>query len=451
MKFIEKAPVKHMFSNKDLFSLFFPLVIEQGLEYLVGLADSLMVAQVGESAVSGVSLVDFIMALLISIFAAIATGGAVVVGQHMGAGQEEKAKETVNQLVKLALVASISIMILIFILRPFILYRLFGSITDDVRSAAGVYFMIVVPSIPFLALYNVGAAIFRTKGNSKLPMKIMLAMNILNVFGNAICVYVLKMGVAGIALPTLISRIGAAVIILFLAAKEKQELRIHGWLRTPFHNNTVRRILSIGAPFAFENGMFYLGRLVVLSVVAKFGTASIAANSVGGTIIMFEVLPGMAINLGLSVVISKCVGAGDYQQAKYYTKKVGAVIHVCFMISSAVVLLLMPLILRIYGLSDEATLMTWQIAISHAVLMCIIWPAGYMLPVVFRGAGEAKFPMVVSTTTMIICRIMFSYVFSLGFGMGMFATWVAMYLDWFAKAAIYMLYYKQDKWIQMKS
>jgi len=177
-----------------------------------------------------------------------------------------------------------------------------------------------------------------------------------------------------------------------------------------------------------------------------FGTAAIAANSVAGTIVMFEVLPGMAMNLGLSVIISRCVGAGDFEQAKYYKRKVRIIMHTGFVVSSAIVLLLMPLIMNVYNLSTEATTMTWTIVIAHAVFMILIWPSGYMLPIVFRGAGDAKFPMVVSILSMIFCRIVLSYIFALGLHMGMFGTWVAMFVDWVVKTIIYEWHYKKDKW-----
>ena len=177
-----------------------------------------------------------------------------------------------------------------------------------------------------------------------------------------------------------------------------------------------------------------------------FGTAAIAANSVAGTIVMFEVLPGMAMNLGLSVIISRCVGAGDFEQAKYYKRKVRIIMHIGFVVSSAIVLLLMPLIMNVYNLSTEATTMTWTIVIAHAVFMILIWPSGYMLPIVFRGAGDAKFPMVVSILSMLFCRIVLSYIFALGLHMGMFGTWVAMFVDWVVKTIIYEWHYKKDKW-----
>lgn len=437
---------KRMFSNRDLRVLFIPLIIEQGLEYIVGLADSLMVAQVGEAAVSGVSLVDFVMALLISLFAALATGGSVVAGQYLGAKNKERAKDTVSQLMKFSFLASIIIMLLIYGLRGFILNRLFGTIEADVELAANTYFMIVVLSVPFLALYNSGAAVFRTMGNSKLPMKIMLAMNLLNIAGNALLVMVFQMGVAGIAIPTLISRAGAAIIVLFMGRKKENTLPIQNFFRVRWNGGLTKQILQIGLPFAFENGMFYLGRLVVLSVVALFGTAAIAANSVAGTLVMFQVLPGTAINLGLSVVIARCVGAGDLEQTKYYVKKIFKIIYTGFVISAVLVIALMPLIMKIYALSPEATRLTWIIVIAHGIIMTLIWPLGYAYPVVFRAAGDAKFPMIVSMLSMILCRIALSYVFALGLGMGMLGTWAAMFVDWIAKSVIYAVRYKKGTW-----
>jgi len=442
---------KRFFSNRDLFTLFLPLIIEQGLEFTVGMAASMMVAQVGESAVSGVSLVDFIMALIISIFAALATGGSVIAGQYIGRKDMKNASKAANQLVKCALALSLVITILLYLFKPLILKYLFGDITKEVSDAANQYFVIVAMSVPFLALYNAGAAIFRTVGNAKLPMKIMLAMNILNVAGNALMVTGLHMGVTGVAIPTLVSRAGAALIILYLGHKKECKLRITNFVTEKFDTAMIKKILNIGAPFGFENGMFYLGRLIVLSIVSLFGTASIAANSVAGSIVMFEVLPGVAMNLGLSVIISRCVGAGDFEQAKYYKKKVRLMIHAGFIISSTLVLLLMPLIMGIYNLSPEATSMTWTIVIAHAVMMILIWPSGYMLPIVFRGAGDAKFPMVVSILSMIFCRIVLAYVFAIGLNMGMLGTWVAMFVDWIVKSVIYEWHYKKDKWTRFQA
>lgn len=434
-----------LYSNKNLLYLFIPLVIEQGLEYLVGFADSLMVAKVGEAAVSGVSLVDFVMALLISIFTALATGGGAITGQYLGSKKDNKANQSALQMMKVTFYLSIVITLIIFVFKNSILHLLFGSISSDVYHHAMTYLNVVVLSIPFLAIYNGGAAIFRTMNNSKLPMQIMLVMNIVNVIGNALCVFILKMGVEGIAIPTLVSRVGAALLILYFS--KKTTIHLSQLMNIKINRNMIEKILNIGIPFGIENSMFYLGRLIVLSIVSLFGTASIAANSVGGTLVMFQVLPGTAINLGLTSIISRCIGANDYDQAKYYTKKINRWMHISFIISTVIILLLMPLIMSFYNLSSRATSYVWQIIILHGIMMTLIWPYGYMLPVIFRSSGDAKFPMIVSIISMVICRILFSYILAVIFNMGMMGTWYAMFLDWIVKAIIYTYHYIKGKWM----
>lgn len=434
-----------LYSNKNLLYLFIPLVIEQGLEYLVGFADSLMVAKVGEAAVSGVSLVDFVMALLISIFTALATGGGAITGQYLGSKKDNEANQSALQMMKVTFYLSIVITLIIFVFKNSILHLLFGSISSDVYHHAMTYLNVVVLSIPFLAIYNGGAAIFRTMNNSKLPMQIMLVMNIVNVIGNALCVFILKMGVEGIAIPTLVSRVGAALLILYFS--KKTTIHLSQLMSIKINRNMIEKILNIGIPFGIENSMFYLGRLIVLSIVSLFGTASIAANSVGGTLVMFQVLPGTAINLGLTSIISRCIGANDYDQAKYYTKKINRWMHISFIISTVIILLLMPLIMSFYNLSSRATSYVWQIIILHGIMMTLIWPYGYMLPIIFRSSGDAKFPMIVSIISMVICRILFSYILAVIFNMGMMGTWYAMFLDWIVKAIIYTYHYIKGKWM----
>ena len=453
---IAEAPQKQgafprLFSNKDLFTLFLPLVIEQFLEYSVGLASSIMVAHIRESAVSGVSLGDFVMALLISVFNAIATGGAVIAGQFLGKKAEGEAKKSASQLLKFSAALGIAVMALVYIGRTLILRSLFGSISGEVYNDASSYLAVVTASIPFIAIYSACAAIFRTMGNSRLPMRIMLGMNGLNIACSALFIFGFGWGTASAGLATLISRAGAAILILAFARNPRLSLNIRGWLRSGFDLRIVRMILGIGLPFGIENGMFYFGRIVVLSLVATFGTAAIAANAVAGTIVMFEVLPGMSIGLGLTVVISRCVGANDYGQVRHYTKKVIKIIYAAHVASSAIVLAILPAVLGLYGLSAQATQWARELAWAHAIMMILIWPIAYTLPVTFRAAGDAKLPMVVSMLSMIFCRIALSYVFGVWLGMGMIGTWAAMFVDWIVKAAIFAARYLGGRWTQYRA
>lgn len=207
MKEQEARQKAYLFSNQDLKKLIVPLIIEQFLAVFVGMADSIMVASAGEAAVSGVSMMDTVFVLLINIFAALATGGAVVAGQCLGRQKQEEACQATTQLFLFVGAASAVVMAGMYLCRGWIVHGIFGGAEEEVLRNCETYLLIVSASIPFLALYNAGAATFRAMGNSKISMYVSLIMNGVNIGGNATFIYGLGWGVAGAAFPTLVSRI----------------------------------------------------------------------------------------------------------------------------------------------------------------------------------------------------------------------------------------------------
>ena len=446
-----KTPEGYLFSNKALFYLFIPLLIEQALEFFVGLADSIMVASLGEAAISGVSLVDFLMQLLIFSFSALATGGAVIAGQYLGDNKIDEAQNASNQLMWFSALSSTLFMLIVLIARSFLIGILFGQIEADVWANADIYLLIVSLSIPFIAIYNAGAAIFRTTNDASLPMKIMLVCDVLNVVGNAFCIYYLGWGVEGVAIPTVISRFIAAIAILYYVLDENYLLHIKRTLKHKFDWLILRNVLNVGIPYGIENGLFQLGRILVLSLVSTFGTMAIAANSVGYAIGIFSVLPGFAINLGFTAVISRCVGANDYEQVRFYNKKIILIVFISHIIINIVIFALLPFILEIYQLSSQTAAMTSEMVIWHGIFAVIIWPIAFTLPAMFRGAGDSKSVMYISLAVMFTCRIGLSYIIADWMGVGVFGTWIAMFIDWYVRAALYLYRYFSNKWTQYRA
>ena len=436
----------YLFSNRELANLIGPLVIEQLLAVFVGMADSIMVANVGEAAVSGVSLVDNIMILIINIFAALATGGAVVAGQYIGRKDEKSACKAATQLVWFVSLSAVAIMILVYLGKDIILNQVFGHITAEVKGHADIYLLIVTASIPFIALYNGGAAIFRAMGNSQVSMRVSLLMNAINVTGNAILVFGLRIGTAGVAIPTLISRMAAAIVITVLLCNQTRILHIERTLKIRFDGRMIRKILAIGVPNGLENSMFQLGKILVLSLVSTFGTYAIAANAVSNAIALFQILPGMAISLAITTVISQCVGANDYEQVRYYLKKLLAIIYVAMVGTVALIFLALPLILKAYNLSDQTAAAATNIIHFHGISAMIIWPLSFALPAAYRAAGDAKACMYTSIVSMWIFRIGFSYLVGKYMGLGVFGVWVAMVIDWVVRAICFVIRYFNGKW-----
>ena len=376
-----------------------------------------MVASVGEAAVSGVSLIDTIMVLILNIFTALATGGAVIAGQFLGKKRGEMACKSTNQLISFTLKASLVVMVLCYFGRNFITHVVFGKIEADVMYNCNVYMFIVFASIPMTALYNAGAAIYRAMGNSSVAMKISLLMNAINLGGNALLIFGFHRGVEGVAIPTLISRTVACVIMMFLLNNQKQTLH----LLHPFSFKTdwglLKKILYIGIPNGLENSMFQLGKILVLSIVTSFGTASIAANAVSNNVATFAVLPGMSIGFAILTVSAQCVGAGDYEQVNYYTKKLIKIVYVSLVAANILVVLAVPFIIQIYGLSTEASQYAHKILIYHSICAVTIWPLSFSLPNTLRAAADVTYTMILSIISMWVFRIGFSVV------LGVYSIW----------------------------
>ncbi len=443
---VKQEKSHYLFDNKALTALILPLIIEQFLAVLVGMADSIMIASVGEAAVSGVSLVDQVMLLIINLFGALATGGAVVAGQYLGRKNPEEADKAANQLIWFVTILAVGVMGLVYLGKNMILQGVFGQIEPDVMEYANTYLLIVTASVPFIALYNGGAAIFRTMGNSKITMTVSLIMNAINVVGNAILIYGFHCGVEGVAIPTLVSRMTAAILITVLLSNEKQVLHLQKTLRYRPEKETIKKILKIGIPNGLENSMFQLGKVLVLSLVSTFGTYAIAANAVCNVLASFQILPGMALSLAVTTVISRCVGAKDYEQVSYYTKKLLAISYISMFVTTIVICVALPFIMDVYNLSPETAKVAEEIMIFHSVSCVLIWTPAFTLPSTLRAAGDAKTCMLISIPCMWIFRIGFSYILGKYFGMGVFGVWVAMVIDWVVRVIFFVLRYCRGKW-----
>ena len=436
----------YYFSNRALKRLIVPMIIEQFLAILVGMSDSIMVATVGEHAVSGVSLVDNIFILLIYLFAALATGGAVVMGQYLGQNKHEKANRAVNQLILFTALFAICIRIGLYLARNLILHRVFGAIEANVMEASKTYLLIVSASIPFIALYNAGAAVFRTMGNSKVPMYLSMMMNAINVGGNAILIFGFGMGVAGAATSTLVSRVISAVAIILLLCSPEHLLHLERPFSFKLDFGMLKKIAYIGIPNGLENGMFQLGKIMVLSMITGFGTAAIAANAVSNIIATFQVLPGMSVGMAVITVCSRCVGAGDYEAARYYTRKILKLVHILIIVFSVTTLVALPGIMHLYNLSDDAMTFTKQIIWYHGICCMLIWPEAFTLPNTLRAASDVKFCMILSIISMWVFRIAFSYIIAVRMGMGVLGVWIAMTIDWAVRAVLFIIRYRGKRW-----
>lgn len=425
-------------------------MIEQTLAISIGLFDTLMVSSCGEAAVSGVSLVDSISVLLIQILSALATGGAVVCSQYIGKKMPERAKLSAGQLMFIMLVSSGTVMVAVLFAHSFLLQTIFGHIDADVMANAEIYFIISAISYPFLGVYNAGAALFRAIGNSKISMYTSLVMNVVNISGNALLIFGFGMGVFGAATATLVARVISAVVMVILLCKKDNPLCIAtpGSMRP--RRDVIRKILRIGIPSGVENGMFQIGKLLVSSLTATFGTAAIAANAVANSVAGFANIPGIAVGLAIVTVIGRCIGAGEKEQAKYYSKKLLRLAYAGIILANIALLLLAEPVVSWFALSGEAAAITIEILASFAVCAALIWPLSFTLPNVLRAAGDAKYTMEVSVFSMWVFRVASSYFFARTLELGVLGVWIGMYVDWLFRSLLFVIRYKRGKWLEKR-
>lgn len=436
-----------LFSNKDLKKLIIPLIIEQLLAVTVGFADTLMVASVGETAVSAVSLVDGINILLINVFAALGTGGAVVAAQFIGQSSYEKARYSAKQLLLITALLSFIIMIIVIIFNAGLLHLIFGKVEEAVMIDAETYFLYSAMSYPFIALYNSGAALFRAVGNSKVSMINSLVMNVINIILNAVFIYGFHWGVFGAVFATLIARAVACFVIITMLCHPTSELYIENIHHWKFDLIYIKKILTIGIPSGLENGMFQLGKILVQSLVATFGTYSIAANAVSNNLCQMQIIPGMALGLAMVTVVGQCVGAQDYTQAKYYIKKIMKMTYLSMLVLITILLIATPTILTFYSLSKETIDLAYQCIFLHGIIGALLWPTSFTFPNALRAANDAKYTMIVSAASMLIFRLFFSYVIADIMGLGLLGVWIAMFIDWGVRCLFFIYRYLSGKWM----
>lgn len=437
-----------LFSRDALIRLIVPLIIEQLLLMTVGMADTVMVTTAGEATVSGVSLVDNINTLIIQIFSALSTGGAVVVAQYLGRQETHSAKTAAKQLLYAMTGISVVLMILALIFRQHILSLIFGQVEPAVMDSALVYFLLTAAAYPFMGIYNAGAALFRAMGNSKVSMINSFIINVINILVNAILIFGFGMGAAGAGIGTLVSRIAAAVIIMAMLRHPGLTVQVDDIFHFEFNGSMIRRILFIGIPTGMENGMFQAGKLMVLNLITTFGTSAVAANAIANSISGVINVPGSAMGLAIITVIGRCIGAGDTRQAVHYTKLLVGCSYLSMLIMGSALFFSADFLVTLFNLSPEAMAMASQVLKFCAIANMLFWPMAFTLPNSLRAAGDAVFTMVVSLTTMFVCRVALSYVFacSWGLGLGLLGVWLAMFCDWIVRAVCFLWRYWRGSW-----
>lgn len=438
------------FSNAALKSLIFPIIIEQFLALLVGIADTLMVSYVGEAAVSAVSLVNQLNNVFIMVFTALASGGAVVASQYIGSRDKENGTLAASQLVMITGLISLLMTGIVLVFGYQLFGLLFGQVEADVLKSGLTYLRISAYSFLFLAVYNACAGLFRSMGKTKVLMEVSIVMNAINVIGNAIGVFVLHAGVAGVAYPSMISRIFAAAAMLFLATNRNNPLTIRTRQVFAWKPRMIIRIFRIAIPNSVENGLFQIAKVALSSIVAMFGTVQIAANGVAQSFWSMAALFCIAMGPAFITVIGQYMGAGDPEGAEYYMKKLLRLTYLGGIIWNLLFFLITPFVLKLYSLSGEAVRLVMILVLLHNIFNALLCPVGFSVSNGMRAAGDVKFTMYASIFSTVVCRTALSVLFGVIFNLGIIGITLAMVCDWSVKATLILLRWKSGRWKNFK-
>lgn len=440
---------KRMFTRRDLLVLIWPLVIEQILNATIGLADTIMVASLGEAAMSSVSLVDSINQLIFFMLSALAAGGAIVAAQYLGKGEQEKANLAAKQLIVVTMMISLAFSVLLLLIKTPVLKLCFGAADAEVMTQAMDYFKVMAISYPFVGLYNAAAALFRAQGNSRVSMMAALVMNVINISGNALLIYGLRMGVTGAAIASTFARVVGAAFLIGLLCNANNRVHIENlWSLESLRLRPVMvgQILRVGIPNSLENLMFHAGKIILAGLIATYGTAAIAANAVTNTLMSVSQIPGSAVGFAMITVVGQCVGAKQFEEARRYMILLTSASYLLMIVSNLLIIPLLPGLIGFYNLSPESATLAMQTCICCIIGHLTCWSCSFTLPNGLRAASDVRYALGVSMVTMWLCRVALGYVLGSMLGYGVLGVWVAMVLDWLVRGILFIWRLLSGRW-----
>ncbi len=439
-----------MFSQQALIKLMVPVILEQFLTALMGTMDTIMVGNVGSAAISSVSLVDSINVLIIQVFSALTAGGAILCAQYSGKHDKENAEHSASQLLFIITAISIVLCFIFLIIRAPMLRAIFGSVAPDVMADSQIYFFYTVLSYPFIALFDAGSSIFRAQENTRLPLTASILANMINIIGNAICIFGLGWGVAGAAIPTLVSRIfGAAYVLIFLA-RPGQFISVRDYIHIRPDAECIRRILSVGIPSGIENSMFQFGKLAVQSTVSTMGTVAIAAQAMTNSLESMNGIAGMGVGIAMMTVVGECIGDGRNDEAVYYIKKMTVYAELIVTATCILFYILTKPITSLAGMEPASAAMCYSMMCWISVIKPIVWTTSFIPAFGMRAAGDVKFSMTVSCISMWISRVALCIFLVRAFHFGPMAVWIGMFTDWTVRAICFFFRFHSRKWLRHK-
>lgn len=441
---------KGMFTNKMIFSLIAPILIEQAFIVAIGVADTVMVSYVGEVAVAGISFLTAFNNLIKKILSALAIGGSIVISQYIGKNEQENAKGALKMVFYTAVFLALILSLILYIGQSSFLSMLAGNVEDKVMENARTYYNFSLFSYPFFAAYFVVSSAYRAMRNSRIPMFFTVIMMLINLALKALFIYVFKWEVFGAGLSTLISVMFIGITMVFMICGRSNYVYIEKLHNIRFDFSMIKRILGLAIPNSIENGMFQFGLVILQRLVASFGTAALAANAIAKSLTPLSNTVVQSISLAIVTIVGQCMGAGKPEQAVAYTKHVLKISYILGLFVNIGCILSSKALIGTFHLSEQASSMAASILFVYCFGGIFIYPSNVVLPNALRAAGDTKFIMSVSMLSMFGARIGLAYVLGSYLKMGVVGVWLTMQFDWLVRSAVFTYRFVKGKWKRIK-
>jgi len=445
-----KLKDKGMFTNKMIFSLLAPILIEQIFIVAIGIADTIMVSHVGEIAVAGISFLTAFNNLIKKILSALSIGGSIIISQYIGKQEKKNANKALKMVFYSTLLLTVVLCIILLIGHTSILSLLTGKVETEVMQSARIYYIFSVLSYPFFATHFVISSAYRAMRNSRIPMMFTIFMMAMNLALKSIFIYIFKWGVFGAGLSTLLSIMFVEIILTTMICKRTNVIYIEKIYKIQFDFSMVKRIFGIAIPNSIDNGMFQLGLVMLQRLVATFGTVALAANAIVKSLTPLTVTLTQSISLAIVTIVGQCMGAEKPKQAAMYTMHVLKISYITGLIISIASIFLGKPLIGAFNLSEQTSELALIIFIIYCAGSIFLYPLNNVLPNALRAAGDTKFVMTTSILTMFGARIGLAYILSIYFNLGLIGVWVTVLVDWLVRSIMFSYRFSKGRWKYIK-
>lgn len=436
------------FSWKQILKMLGPLVMDSFFVCLIGVLTTAMISSSSQESVSAVSLVSPLYMMIYAVFNAISAGGTVVVAQFKGRGDTERMKVAAGQLLIATPLSAIIVCAVLVTFSDPLVHFFFGGVEEAVLVKAEQYLIGIAVSMIFLAFYMSGFAVFRGLGETKLCLRLSVIINLLHFLASLVFINLMKLDIMGSVLSLNLARLVGGAVAVWQLFAPKGLLRIRAVHIFRVEKRILKEVLRIGIPFGMEQLFLNGGAMFVQIYIAKLGTMCVAANAIGGSVISLMYAATAAVSTLAVTVVGQCIGAGEKELARRYGRAMVNLGTWIMLISLAVLLPLLPLLLKLYQAPDDTRAMIYTVVAIAAVCMPFFWSSSNILPAVMRAAGDASFSSYFSLVTMWIVRVGLGYLFAIPFGFGLPGVWVCMCLEWAVRTVVFWMRFKGEVWLE---